>query len=106
VDQRDFIARADACLAKIAKWLDDFDPDEVDYDLADGALTIEFADGTRFILSRQAATSQLWLAAGAHGFHYGYDAAGDAWIDDKDGHELRGKLAELIAEKLGRPVEA
>lgn len=95
----------DACLAKIAKWLDDFDPDEVDYDLADGALTIEFADGTRFILSRQTAASQLWLAAGAHAFHYNHDAARDAWIDDKDGRELQTRLAELVAGKLGRPSQ-
>jgi iron-sulfur cluster assembly protein CyaY len=105
MDEKEFLNRADACLAKVSKWLEEFDPDELDYNPADGAVTIEFGDGARFILSRQSATSQVWLAAGAHGFHYSYDAARDTWLDDKDRHELFPRLAEAISEKLGRPVE-
>ncbi|HVB78921.1 MAG TPA: iron donor protein CyaY [Candidatus Binataceae bacterium] len=105
MDPREFVARSEACLSRVARWLEGFDPDEVDYSAGDGALTIEFADGGRFVLSRQSATSQVWLAAGAHGWHFDYAAAGDRWIDDKDGHDLYARLAESLSEKLERAVE-
>jgi iron-sulfur cluster assembly protein CyaY len=105
MDRKEFLRLADDCLTRIAKWLEDFDPDELDYTSGDGVLTIEFADGARFILSRQEATSQLWMAAGSQGFHYNYDPTRDSWLDDKDSHELRAKLAEMISQQIGRDVE-
>lgn len=105
MDEKEFAARVDACLGMVALALEKLDPDEVDYSTADGSVTLEFPDGSKFILSRQAATRQLWLAAAAHGYHFNYDAAKDNWIDDKDGHELLSRLAELVAEQIGHPVE-
>lgn len=104
MDTNEFLNRADACLAKVAKWLEDLDPDEVDYSGGDGALTIEFADGTRFVLSRQSSASQLWLAAGAHGWHFDWDPASEKWVDDKDGQSLCARLAASISDKLGHRV--
>jgi CyaY protein len=106
MDDREFIRLAEACFTTVAKWLEELDPDEADYSTADGAVTIEFPDGLRFILSRQAATQQVWLAAGAHGWHYSYDAAAGKWLDDKDGHELFARLAEVVGEKVGHAMEA
>lgn len=103
MDQQEYLRHADACLERVAKWLEDFDPDELDYSAADGVVTLEFAGGAKFILSRQAATKQLWLAAGAGAWHYTFD--GSQWLDDKDGHELCGRLAAAVGEKLGREVE-
>jgi len=94
----------DECLARVARQLEDLDPDEADYSTADGSVTIEFPDGTKFILSRQSATRQIWLAAGAHGFHYSFDAESGRWLDDKDGHELFGRLGEEIGDKVGHQV--
>ncbi len=105
MDPKEFVAQTEACLARVAKWLEDFDPDEVDYSAGDGALTIEFPDGGRFVLSRQSATSQVWLAAGAHGWHFNYDPAANRGIDDNDGHDRYARIAESLSEKLGRPVE-
>ncbi|HEY6395721.1 MAG TPA: iron donor protein CyaY [Candidatus Binataceae bacterium] len=105
MDDREFIQLSDQCLGRIAKWLEDLDPDEADYSTGDGVVTIEFPDGGRFILSRQSATRQIWLAADAHGWHYDWDAASVRWLDDKDGHELCQRLSEQISEKIGHPVE-
>jgi len=105
MDPKEFVARSEACIDRVAKWLEDFDPDEVDYSAGDGALTIEFPDAARFVLSRQSATLHIWLAAGAHGWHFDYDPATDRWIDDKDGRDLYERLAESLSEKLERPVE-
>jgi iron donor protein CyaY len=104
MDDNEFRARSDAALSKVAKWLEDFDPDDADYTTADGVVTIEFSVGAKFILSRQSQMKQLWLAAGAHGFHYSWNDARSCWLDDKDGHELFPRLAEVVSEQIGHPV--
>ena len=106
MDDKEFMKAADDCLRRVAKWLEDLDPDEADYSTADGSVTIEFPDGAKFILSRQSATKQVWLAAGAHGYHYTLDQSANVWRDDKDGHELFARLAEVVGEKIGHPVES
>lgn len=105
MDANEFLKRADEALGAVAKWLETLDPDEVDYTTGDGVVTIEFPDGGKFILSRQAATSQLWLAAGARAWHYNRSPAGARWVDDRDGHDLYARLAEVVAERVGHPVE-
>jgi CyaY protein len=105
MDENEFRERSDTALSKVAKWLEGLDADEVDYTTADGVVTIEFAGGAKFILSRQSQMKQMWLAAGAQGFHYSWDGARGDWLDDKDGHELFPRLAEAISEQLGHRVE-
>ncbi len=105
MERSDFQQLADACLDRFATWLEDFDADELDFALADGVLTFEFADGTRFVMNRQTAAGQMWLAAGAHAWHYDWDAEGRAWRCDRDGHVLDECVSRVVSEKLGRPVE-
>lgn len=105
MDEKEYLRRADDCLGAVAKWLETLDPDEVDYTTGDGVVTIEFPDGGKFILSRQAATKQIWLAAGARAWHYNFAADSARWIDDRDGHDLNGRLAEAISERIGRTLE-
>ena len=93
---------ADECLERIANWLEDFDPDEVDFSTTDGVVTIEFPDGVRFVLNRQAAASQMWFAAGARAWHYGWDEATGSWLDDRDGHALDERIGTVVSEKIGR----
>ncbi|MFI5365708.1 MAG: iron donor protein CyaY [Candidatus Binatia bacterium] len=104
MEDQEYLRLADACLAKVSAWLEDFDSDELDFSVGDGLVTLEFADGTRFIFNRQAAAKQLWLAAGARAWHYKWDATTQTWVDDKDGHELYAQLAKVVSEKLGRSV--
>lgn len=99
-----FLHRADACLERVAHWLEDFDPDELDFATADGVLTLEFADRARFVLNRQTAADQMWFAAGVHAWHYDWDEATSSWRCDRDGHELFERIAGSVSEKLGRNV--
>jgi len=105
MERETFLQRADACLQRIADWLEDFDPDELDFAPTDGVVTLEFADKTRFVLNRQTAASQMWFAAGARAWHYDWSADDSSWRCDKDGHELFARVAEVVSEKLGRRVE-
>jgi len=104
METREFLRRADETLERVTQWLEAFDPDELDFASSDGVVTLEFADKKRYVLNRQTATDQMWLAAGARAWHYGWDPEREAWVDDRDGHELFAKVAEVVSEKLGRTV--
>lgn len=106
MENKEYDQRADACLDRVAGWLEGFDPDELDFSTADGVVTLEFADGQRFVLNRQGAAHQMWFAAVANAWHYNWDEARQAWLDDRDGHELFANLTDAVSKKLGRPVEA
>jgi len=99
MDEQGYLRAADACLERAARWLEPLE--EIDITASDGLVTMEFEDGTRFVLNRQAAARQIWLAAGARAWHYRFDDAAGVWVDDRDGHELFGRLATAVGEKLG-----
>lgn len=87
---------------KIEKAFDGVDPDEAEFDLAQGAVTIAFADGMKLILSQQPSVRQIWVAAATKGIahHFNYDAAAGSWMDDK------GKGIELLAFVRGMVQDA
>lgn len=95
---------ADACLERVSRWLEAFDPDELDYTAGDGKVQLEFSDGARFVLNRQGAASQMWFAAVDRAWHYDWDAASGRWLDDRDGHDFYANLAAVVGRKLGRTV--
>ena len=104
MDRAAFEHLADACLEQVADWLEDFDPDEVDFSTTDGVIGMEFSDGVKYVLNRQAGSSQMWYAAGARAWHYDWDEATGSWRDDRDGHALLENIARTLSEKLGRAV--
>lgn len=67
-------------------------------------MTLEFKDRARFVLNRQTATNQMWFAAGARAWHYDWNAERRAWLDEKDGHELLARVAEVVSAKVGRAL--
>lgn len=104
METSDFHKLADTCLERVATWLESFDADEVDFSTPDGVVTIEFADGAKYVLNRQTAADQMWFAAGARAWHYVWDTARSEWRCDKDDHELYARIAESLGQKLGREV--
>lgn len=106
MDRPTFLRTADAVITRVEDWLEDFDPDEVDFASADGVVKIQFAGGPTFVLNRQTAAHQMWYAAGVRAWHYELDDASGEWRCDKDGHELFGRIHATVAEQLGRDVVA
>jgi CyaY protein len=104
MDRSTYLKLADECLARVAKFGEPFDPDEMDFSTTDGVVTLEFPDGVRYVLNRQAAADQMWFAAGARAWHYGWDAGKKTWVDDRDGHELYARIGEVVSQKIGRKV--
>lgn len=102
MDQNEYARAADACLAAITDWLADIE--DLDLTTRDGLIQIEFDDGARYVVNRQGAAHQMWLAADARAWHYNLDPASGDWLDDRDRHKLRDRLVELVSAKLGRSL--
>jgi CyaY protein len=100
MDAQQYYRAAQAYLERVSRWLDQFE--DVDTTAGDGIVTMEFEDGARFVLNRQSAASQLWFAAGARAWHYNWDPLEESWGDDRDGHALDARIAEVVGDKLGR----
>ncbi len=104
MDSNEYQKRAKECLHHVETWLEDFDPDELDFTPSDGVVTMEFADGARYVLNRQSAANQVWFAAVDRAWHFEYDEDRGAWVDDKEGRPLFERISEAVSGKLGRTV--
>ena len=110
VSEQDFERAADAALRAIERALGDDADFEVD--LSMGILTIEFADGTKYVVNSHRAARQIWMAADRTAWHFDLVRPGDAesgdgsarWVASKSGEELRTALGGALQRKLGRPV--
>jgi CyaY protein len=103
---QEYLHLADDCLTRVTRWLEEFDPDEVDFSTTDGMVSIEFGDKVRYVLNRQSGNYQMWFAAGVRAWHYTWDPASSLWRDDRDGHDLYDRVRGVVAEKIGRDVSA
>jgi iron donor protein CyaY len=86
-------------LRRIEEALEEIDPDLVECSLSQGALTLQFSDSTKCILSAQPSVQQVWLAAASQGIahHFDWDSKKQQWLDDKKGTiELFDFLKKLI----------
>ena len=104
MDRPTFLRLADDVIRRVEDWLEDFDPEEVDFTSADGVVKIQFPGNKTYVLNRQTATNQMWYAAGVRAWHYDLDADSGEWRCDKDGHELFQRIGETVSEFLGRTV--
>ena len=105
LDESSYQAVADAAMRRIEKALGDHDPDEVDCELAGDVLSLTFKGGKKCIVNTQRPTRQLWVAANARAWHFSYDEAKGAWLDDKDaGVELFAQIARIVKEAAGADV--
>jgi CyaY protein len=97
----EFAVLADQVLADIERRLDAAD---LDYVMADsGVLEIEFADSSKIVVHRHAATQEIWLAGYAGGFHFRWEQG--VWKCTKDGRELMAVLSEWLSKQAGRNIE-
>ena len=98
----EFQQRATAYLARVARWVDAIDDEGLDRTTGDGLVTLEFEAGPKFVLNRQSGNRQMWFAAGARAWHYDWN--GETWVDDRDGHRLDDRIAEVVGAKLGKTL--
>jgi len=102
MDETEFAAAAERTLERIEAALEASGVDADATRKDGGVLEIEFADGSRMVLNRQAPMRELWVAARSGGFHFRWDGA--AWRDTRDGAELFSALSKLVSAHAGQPV--
>ena len=95
---------ADAELRHLERMLGELDPDEVDFDLSQGVLTITLADDNKIVVNSHHAAGEIWMAAFRQAWHFAPREEGGQvqWRTAKE--ELRSTLARLLTERLGREV--
>jgi CyaY protein len=102
MDEREFERRAAQALRKLDDALRD--AEGVESDLAGDILTLEFEDGSRFVVNSHSAAKQIWLSANLQAWHFGWHEPTGSWRDTRSGAELYTELGKLVSEKLAQPV--
>ena len=67
-----------------------------------GILTLEFTDGTKFVVNSHRAARQIWMAAELRAWHFDYRAEDERWFATKGGDELWAAVGGAASRKLGR----
>ncbi len=105
VSESEYEARAFPELSMLLGALDALESDELEAELSSDILTLEFSDGTRYVVNSHRAARQIWMAAERNAWHFDWVPARSAWIAQKTGEELWATLSAVIGKKLGRSVE-
>ncbi|MEQ9320742.1 MAG: iron donor protein CyaY, partial [Polyangiaceae bacterium] len=71
LSERDFERLADEELQRLVEALTEA-TDEIDPDLQMGVLSINFEDGTKFVVNSHRAARQIWMAAERKAWHFDY----------------------------------
>lgn len=66
-----------------------------------GALHISFDDGSKFVISPNAAAQQIWISALSTSFKLDWSDAAGAFVLQKTGEHLPSLIARLVNEQLG-----
>lgn len=94
----------DELMVAIEDAIDELDID-IDCEVGNGMLTMQFENRSQIILSRQPALRQLWLAAKSGGFHFDYQQEDEQWVCDSTKEEFIAMLNRFMTEQGGESVE-
>lgn len=102
LDENDFRKRADGALEALKKALVVAE-ESADLEVEDqsGALHVSFDDGSRFVISPNAAVRQIWISALATSFKLDWSEAEQDFVLSKTGERLKVLVARLINQQLG-----
>jgi len=105
IDEPQYQRLADQALRTLESMLDDVDAEDVDVERAGDVLTLTFKSGKKAVINTQRPTRQIWLAANARAWHFGWDEAKRQWLDDKgQGVELFDRVVAIVKEEAGLEV--
>jgi CyaY protein len=107
LDDSEFRKRCDAALESLKKSLMAAE-DSADIEVEDqaGALHISFADGSKFVISPNAAARQIWISALATSFKLDWSDGSQDFVLQKTGEVLKPLVSRLINQQLGEEAVA
>jgi CyaY protein len=103
LSERDFERLADEELNRLVEALTEA-TDEIDPDLQMGVLSINFEDGTKFVVNSHRAARQIWMAAERKAWHFDYQPDEKTWVAS-DGDELWATVTATVSRKVGSELK-
>ena len=103
ISEREFEKVADEELRRLVRALDDVDTIETDLQM--GVLTIDFGDGSKYVINSHRAARQIWMAAERNAWHFDYKPESSSWRTNKDDAELWSTVDAVLSRKLGSPIK-
>lgn len=104
VNEEQYTHLAHEELLRLVDALDELDTDSLEVELESDILTLEFEDGTKYVINSHRAARQIWMAADHSAWHFDWRAERSAWIASKSGDELWATVERVAEKKLGQPV--
>lgn len=105
MDDRTYRQLADLALARIESLFEEIDAEDVDLERSGDVITLTFRNKSKCVINTQRPTRQIWLAANARAWHFGFDEASGRWLDDKgQGVELVANVVAIVNENAGRAL--
>lgn len=92
----------DDVLMRLEEALDECAVD-IDYESAEGILTLIFPNTTKIILNKQPPLHQIWVATKFNGHHFNLE--GEKWIDQRTGVEFWSFIDEAASKQAEQPVK-
>lgn len=106
LDDRSFPLRADEALGSLYQSLlaaaDDHD---LEADMNNGALTVEFEDPpAKFVVSPNSPVRQIWVSAHSKSFKFEWDPGREAFVLPDTGEDLKAMMSRAVSQQLGELV--
>lgn len=93
----------DDLFIRIEEALDELESVDIDYESAEGILTLILPDQSKIILNKQPPLLQLWVATKFNGHHFNY--TNGQWIDERFGGEFNEFFNEALSKQAGVPIK-
>ncbi len=102
--EQEYDERALPELRALVDALDRLDDERIDSELSGDILSVEFADGDKYVVNSHRAARQIWMAAAHAAWHFDWQGDQQRWIAAKTGDELWTTLSASLTQKLGSKV--
>jgi len=105
IDEKLYRQLLDETFERVDRAFEGVDPDLAEVTISQGALTIVFHEKVRLMLTPQPPVRQLWVAYRDRAWHFDWDAARGAWMDDRgQGVEAQKLVEDTTREAAGVTV--
>ena len=101
--ESDYHQLIDDLFIRIEEALDELEEVDIDYESAEGILTMILPDQSKIILNKQPPLMQLWVATKFNGHHFNYQDG--QWIDERFGGEFYEFMDDAVSKQAGVEVK-
>ncbi len=84
--------------------IDTIENEALEAELSSDILSLEFADGAKYVINSHRAARQIWMAADRVAWHFDWQSDAKRWVALKSGDELWSTLERVLGDKLSQHV--